>query len=156
MPLRTRGFTLIEMMVVVAIAAIMLGIGVPSFKSFIAGQRVKTAATDFAMAAINARSEAIKRNVPVSLTAAAGGWANGWATTGGGLSLASQSPYKGLQMTLSNATTITYAGSGRLDPSTVPDPTKPPTFQVNDPDKTAVRCISFDLSGLPKSRKGAC
>ena len=73
MQYRSRGFTLIELMVVISIMAVLLGIGVPSFKSFIAGQRVKTAAGDFSLALVFARSEAIKRNADVTVTAASSG-----------------------------------------------------------------------------------
>ena len=46
---KPRGFTLIELMVVVALAAILAALAAPSFKSFVSGQRVKAAASDFAM-----------------------------------------------------------------------------------------------------------
>jgi len=90
MHFRHRGFTLIEMMVVIALAAIVLGMGVPSFKDFIVGQRVKSAAYAFSTAAMSARSEAIKRNTSVVLTQATGGWQNGWSVTVGTAVLARQ------------------------------------------------------------------
>ena len=58
---RQRGFTLIELMVVVAVAAVILGLAVPSFAEFIARSRVISATNDL-MAFVNyGRSEAIKR-----------------------------------------------------------------------------------------------
>ncbi len=146
-----RGFTLIEMMVVVTIAAIMLAIGVPSFKSFTAGQRVKTAASDFATAATLARSEAIKRNAEVDVVAAATGWQDGWSITAGTVTIGTQSAYTGLVMTMVTPTPVAYLGNGRLDPA------RPqPILQVSGSDGGAVRCVSFDLSGLPKTRLGNC
>ncbi|MFD2270066.1 Tfp pilus assembly protein FimT/FimU [Undibacterium arcticum] len=38
---RNLGFTLIELMVTISIAAILLAIAVPSFRDFILGQRIK-------------------------------------------------------------------------------------------------------------------
>lgn len=151
MPSRFRGFTLIEMMVVVAIAAVMLGLGLPSFKSFIAGQRVKTATGDFALAAVFARSEAIKRNGEVGMVAAAGGWKDGWSVKAGTVTLSEQSAYPGLAMT-SAVTEIVYSGSGRLKEQTTPAP----SLQITGEGGKPARCVSFELSGLPKSRLGNC
>ncbi len=149
---RPRGFSLIELMVVVAIAAIVAGVGVPSFTSFIAGQRVKTAAGDFAMAAVHARSEAIKRNADVSVTAAssgAGGWKDGWTVAvAGGTQLSTQSAYSGLTFS-GPASAITYKSTGRLSASVT-------GMTITGSDGSAVRCVSFDLSGLPTSKQGAC
>jgi type IV fimbrial biogenesis protein FimT len=144
-----RGFTLIELMVVVAIAAVLLAIGVPSFKSFIEGQRVKTAASDFATAAVFARSEAIKRNAEVGVVAATTGWKDGWSITAGAVTLGSQSAFPGVLMT-SAVTQVVYLGNGRLKDQTLTN------LQVSGSDGSPVRCVSFDLSGLPKTRLGDC
>lgn len=147
---KSRGFTLIELLVVVTIAAVMLGLGMPSFKNFVAGQRVKTAASDFSSAAVYARSEAIKRNAEVGVLAVAGGWKNGWSVKTGTLTLNVQPAYPGLAMT-SAVTEIVYLGSGRLKEQALAS-----SLQVASEDGSLVRCVSFDLSGLPKSRMGNC
>lgn len=74
------GFTLVELMVVLSIAAILLGIGVPSFRSLINSQRITTATNDLLAAIHLTRSEAIKRGARVDLVPAGGGddWAQGW------------------------------------------------------------------------------
>lgn len=83
---RKRGFTLIELVITVALAAILLTIGVPSFQQMIRNNRAATHANEF-MSALNlARSEAVKRSVRVSLcpstnqVACTGGtdWSDGW------------------------------------------------------------------------------
>lgn len=145
----SRGFTLIELMVVVALAALLLGIGVPSFTSFIAGQRVKAAASDFSSAAVYARSEAIKRNGEVGIVAAASGWKDGWTVKFGTISLNEQLAYKGLSMS-STATEVVYLSSGRLKGAAAP------TLSIQGEGGSPSRCVSFDLSGLPKSKLGAC
>lgn len=146
-----RGFTLIELMVVVTLAALLLGIGVPSFKGFIASQRVKTAASEFSMAAVLARSEAIKRNADVTITAAsagATGWKDGWTVAAGGTQLSVQPAYSGLTFEGPEAA-ITYQSSGRLSAAVT-------GMTITGNSGSAVRCVSFDLSGLPKSQLGAC
>lgn len=147
---RSRGFTLIELLVVVTIAAVMLGLGMPSFKNFVAGQRVKTAASDFSSAAVYARSEAIKRNAEVGVLAAAGGWKDGWSVKTGTVTLNVQAAYPALTMT-SAVTEIVYLGSGRLKEQALAS-----SLQVAGEGGSPARCVSFDLSGLPKSRLGNC
>ena len=153
MQYRSRGFTLIELMVVISIMAVLLGIGVPSFKSFVAGQRVKTAAGDFSLALVFARSEAIKRNADVTVTAAssgATGWRDGWTVAAGGVDLSTQSAYSGLVFS-GPLSAITYKNTGRLNNVVT-------TMAISGQDGST-RCIAIDLSGLPKSTKstsGVC
>ena len=62
-----NGFTLIELMVVIAIAAIIMTIAVPSFAQMVGQQRVKAAANDFKSAVALARSEARKTGLNTSI-----------------------------------------------------------------------------------------
>ena len=62
-----NGFTLIELMVVIAIAAIIMTIAVPSFAQLVGQQRVKAAATNFKGAVALARSEARKTGLKTQI-----------------------------------------------------------------------------------------
>lgn len=81
-----RGFTLIELLLTVVIGSILLGIGMPSFKSFVQNSRVTTQTNEFVTAVNTSRSEAIKRSTPITLCASTDGatcagsnnWATGW------------------------------------------------------------------------------
>lgn len=64
---RARGFTLIEMLVAVAVSAILLGISAPNFRTFIQNNRINGAAADFVIAVNQARTESLKRGVRVYL-----------------------------------------------------------------------------------------
>lgn len=64
---RHRGFTLLELIVVVAITAIMVTIGIPSFLDNIRNNRLTTQANTFVGVLNLARSEAIKHGVRVTL-----------------------------------------------------------------------------------------
>ena len=75
-----RGFTLVELMIGVALLAILLGMGMPAFRSFILEQRLRATGSDLRVALTLARSEAVKRNREVTLrrTDVADGWSKGW------------------------------------------------------------------------------
>lgn len=67
MKAKQTGFTLIELMFTLIVLAVLLGIGVPNFRDFIRNSRLSSAANDL-LADLNlARSEAVKRRVPVTL-----------------------------------------------------------------------------------------
>lgn len=57
-----RGFTLIELLVTISVAAILLGIAVPSFNYIIQSNRASTTANRLLSTLMLARSEAIQRN----------------------------------------------------------------------------------------------
>lgn len=57
-----RGFTLIELMVAVAVAAVLLAIAVPSFRSITISNKLNTSANDLIASLNTARMEAIKTN----------------------------------------------------------------------------------------------
>lgn len=60
-----RGFTLIEMVVTIVVLGILLAIAVPPFMSLMDSIRVKRAGDAVSAFLVNAKSEAIKRNVTV-------------------------------------------------------------------------------------------
>lgn len=65
-----KGFTLIELMVTLAVAAIILTVAVPSFRSIVQNNRLITQANELITGINLARSEAIKRGQSISICAA--------------------------------------------------------------------------------------
>jgi prepilin-type N-terminal cleavage/methylation domain-containing protein len=80
-----QGFTLIEMLVVVALLGIFLAIAAPSFAGLIRSNKVQAAADELVTVLQYARSEAITRGVTVTLTAdSATTWNAGFNITAAG------------------------------------------------------------------------
>lgn len=72
---QAKGFTLIELMITVAVVGVLLGISVPGFQSWIERGRIRTAAEGVLNGLQLARVEAIKRNEVVTMTLLADyGW----------------------------------------------------------------------------------
>lgn len=77
------GLTLIELMVVIAIAAILMTLTVPSFQQQIKSSQTKSVLADFITGMAYARSEAVKTGAAVHLRSIAGtdDWSEGWCVT---------------------------------------------------------------------------
>lgn len=83
---RQNGVTLIELMVTLAVLAILLAIAAPSFESTIASNRLATTTNNLIGTLSQARMEAIRRGARVTVCisadgascAAGGGWNQGW------------------------------------------------------------------------------
>ncbi len=83
MPLSNRsGFTLIELMITIAVLAILAAIALPSFQSTLERLRVKGAAENFFADLQYARTEAIKQNRNIQFQVDAASWCYGIDDTG--------------------------------------------------------------------------
>jgi type IV fimbrial biogenesis protein FimT len=83
-----RGFTLVELMIVVVIVGVMLTLGVPGLRDLLVKNRMTSKLNEFVGAIQTARSEAIKNNAIVRICPSANGtscssgggagWHQGW------------------------------------------------------------------------------
>lgn len=83
--MHSRGFTMIELLTAIALAAVIMGLAVPSFIDFMIRNRLNSYNNEFVAALAIARSEAVRRGTTVSVckrasdTSCVGGaWSNGW------------------------------------------------------------------------------
>jgi prepilin-type N-terminal cleavage/methylation domain-containing protein len=67
------GFTIIELMTVMIVAAVLLALAIPSFRELIARNRLEGVTTEFVTDLQYARSEAVARNANVGLVTGAAG-----------------------------------------------------------------------------------
>jgi type IV fimbrial biogenesis protein FimT len=75
---KLRGFTLLELMVVVAVAAIVLTLGVPQFGEFLRNSRRAELSTGLFSALSQARTEAVVRNTEITVAPSGESWTAGW------------------------------------------------------------------------------
>ena len=75
---RVKGFTLVELMVTIAIAAILLGIAIPSFQTVSRNNAVRTTANDLISTINIARQQSMSMRSEVEVQPALGGWGDGW------------------------------------------------------------------------------
>jgi type IV fimbrial biogenesis protein FimT len=147
--MRARGFTMIEVLMVVAIIAVLASITAPAMRDFIDAQVIKNPASDLYSSLVLARSEAIKRNAAVDLEPLTADWAQGWKVKAQSeaTALRDQQAYPGVTIAASQAGRITYGGNGRLATSAA-------IFRVMAPGNTRIkmRCVSIDASGRPNVR----
>lgn len=164
-PLRDRthrghdiaGFTLVEMVVAIAIVAILLAVGVPSLRDMAVSQRVRGGASNLYADLAYARSEAIKRNAQVSVVRASGGWINGWTVQAGGNVIRIQGQLNDVTFTGATDGTIVYNPDGR---STFTASTSF-NFSSTTGGAVSMRCVVITPSGRPAvltdaNRNGNC
>ena len=149
----SAGFTLIELMVTIAIVAILTTLALPAMRDYFLNQSIKTASFDLMSTLLYARSEAIKRANDVNVTAT-GSWQGGWTVQQAGdtTTLRSQPALNSANITISatpsSSTTVTYGKDGRLSAGAAV------VFTIKSPSSTSIspRCISVSsLSSAPVS-----
>ncbi|MDD3518146.1 MAG: GspH/FimT family pseudopilin [Chromatiales bacterium] len=174
---RVMGFTLVELMIVLLVAAVALGLGVPSFNRLIQNNRITTHANELVGTLHFARSEANKRGIPVSLCGSDDGascngtsqWKDGWvvfvdADGDGALDTSDadtddeEQDNKVLRVvgalkgnaSLTGETRVTYVATGQVVAAANLELT------ISASGTNLVRCISVSLVGRVSSTAEAC
>jgi type IV fimbrial biogenesis protein FimT len=161
------GLTLIELLTTVVIVAILFAVAVPSFRNASLGSRLSASANDLLASVQLARSEAIKRNVAVTLCASAdgvscagsGGWEQGWITVINPLGVATVLQH---QQSLPDGYLLTQAGgTAGLDFRPIGIGATAAVFTVcrDDPDGSQERVVNVTATGsayVTRTETGSC
>jgi type IV fimbrial biogenesis protein FimT len=149
----SRGVTLVEMIVVMALFAIIVGIAAPGLADFISGQRAKTVAFDLTSDLLLARSEALKRNRSVTIEPIGGDWRSGWSASVDDVEVLRRNEVgPGLSFEDIPAS-IRFNVFGRV---ASPAASVRMTVRADSGSDSSSRCVELDLAGRARVQRGAC
>lgn len=136
---RARGFSLLELLVAVAVSGIVLAVGIPSFRTLFASNRLTTAANAYVTAFNEARMTAVRRNAATQFCGNVAA-SNGSDTLGGACGTAAGAVYV-LDASGSSATQLNAA------------PTLPAGLTLGT-GTTAVAALRYNAQGFARLAVG--
>lgn len=169
---RENGFTLVELMITLAILSIITSFALPSFREIILNQRIGSDTNELVGSLNLARSESVKRKIPVAVCSkqagaqacnAGGAWNEGWLVwvdnnrdgiydAGEEILREKQALSRSVELTTNNGTMVfAYLPSGSASIPNV-------QFEVCDAQRSGEqgRSIQINLTGRPKTAKFRC
>lgn len=151
------GFTVIELMIALAILSVLVGIATPAFNGMVASQRVRTAAADLHTSLLQARAEAVKRNQRVLIRPASGEtWSDGWLVPDPATPTSDTGPLFQHRLTSgvgisSDEEEFEFRPTGRVSGA------GPFELEIESSvDSSTKRCVRIGLDGRVSSEVGAC
>jgi type IV fimbrial biogenesis protein FimT len=146
------GFSLVELVVTIAVVGILASIAIPSFSGMIANNKARGVATDLYFDLAKARSEAVKRNRDVTMSPTDDGWKKGWNIypTNQSDNILESHSVSGANVSVSGPGSVKYNSSGRIGGSV--------SFGIEATvgSASANSCVTVSLSGLPNVKNSAC
>ncbi|MCF6262304.1 MAG: GspH/FimT family pseudopilin [Xanthomonadales bacterium] len=147
---KTQGFTLVELLITIAIMAIMMALAVPSFTQMVERNQVTTTGNDMIASIMMARSTAVTREENIRLRRLSN-WNTGWTVrdAANNVILRHETSHPNLLITAQGSNTsnsITYTAQGRTSPALVAGDDY---FKISL--GSSERCINFSTSGRPST-----
>lgn len=151
-----HGFTLIETMVAIAVMLVLMAIAVPSFRDASYRSQLRSASNDLVTSAHFARSEAIKRNAPVTMCTSSDGenctgsvnWQQGWIIRADTTLRRQSAAPSAVRISADGIDAVTFQPTG-VDAT-------PVVFRVcREPSQDGVeaRLVTIDATGRPSVRR---
>ncbi|MEX0707723.1 MAG: GspH/FimT family pseudopilin [Woeseia sp.] len=159
---RNKGFTLYELMVTLAVGAVIVSFGVPGFSSMVQNNRAVTHSNDLITALNLGRSEATRRGVAVQVCSSTDGatcsgstdWSTGWIVRrpGGDVLRAWSERSGGAGVLTANVSQFQFQGRGALASAPLP------VLEVRLPDCSGDqgRDIAVNVAGRISVARVAC
>jgi type IV fimbrial biogenesis protein FimT len=160
---RACGFTLVELMITLAVAAILAMIAVPSFRHLLISTHLSGITNELSGDLQYARTTAVSRQVNVAVAASAGNWQNGWKVEIASASTASPPPPPEILrvhpevpanyvVTTTKATEVVYRAQGSLNAPT--GTTVCFTIYAPDGQNNKPRFLQIQSSGITQPATG--
>ena len=155
---KQQGLTLVELMVTLAVAIILITVGMPMFTGMAANNRAAAQTNDLVSALKLARSEAVKRSTPVAARRSGAAWSDGWLVfiddDGDGVNdtgetvLRSWDAPNGATVTDGGADFVGFVATGENSGAQV-------DFVLDQADATGAsrRCVSVTVTGQVRMKK---
>ncbi len=168
---RQTGLTLIELMVTLAVAIVLLAVGMPLFTGLAGSNRATTQANELVAALKLARSEAVNRADLVTVCSSSGGacggagdWSGGWLVHSDINNNGSFDAGDVLRSwgALAPTSTVAVTGGASVAFLATGEANGAYTFELDNSDATgsgsnaAKRCVTVTTSGQVRSARGAC
>lgn len=146
---RSRGFTIIELMIVIVILAILSAIAAPSFREMIIASRVRSSASELYESVLQARSEAITRNAAIDVVPSASGWAGGWTVQiqADGTVLSTHPALTSVTLTANASGNLSFRLDGRVSTNV-----RQVVIYSDEYSTIQSRCVYVDAAGRPSVR----
>lgn len=151
--LRSGGFTLIELMIGIAVAGVLLALAVPSFQNLTANNALRSSTADLITAINTARAQAVNLRVDVVLEETGSSWSDGWKIKYGAGTVETDQTF-----TPSGSVTVTQvSGSGALTFTPSGMMSSAVTFEIcDDRTKESGRQIKVGLFGTVENTAITC
>lgn len=147
-----QGFTLVELMITLSVAAILMALAVPNFTTTIKNNRLTTQANELISSINYARSEAIRRGTSVSLESGSTNWHTGWTIKDKDSAvIRNHEAFDSGSSLVGSVTTVTYKGTGFISAAAAI------TYTLcDDRSGETGRTITISLTGRPSVANVTC